>query len=62
MFGINPVKGCSCGACDQLRHVSIGARIGQGAAVLVMVALGLGGASLVLSLLVWGVVAVVRQL
>lgn len=67
MFGIKPAMNaghmpCDCSACVQLRQVSIGARIGQGAAVLVMVALGLGGASLVLALLAWGIVAVVRQL
>jgi len=69
MFGIKPAKNssapsgvCDCSACVQLRQVSIGARIGQGAAVLVMVALGLGGAGLVVALIVWGIVAVVRQL
>lgn len=66
MFGVKAAKvggvPCACNACRQLREVSIGARIGQGVAVLVMVALGLGGAALVLSLIAWGIVAVVRQL
>jgi hypothetical protein len=66
MFGIKPARigdrTCDCSACVQLRQVSIGTRIGQGAAVLVMVVLGLGGAVLVASLIVWGIVAVVSQL
>jgi len=69
MFGIKPAKNssapsgiCDCSACVQLRQVSIGARIGQGAAVLLMGVLILGGFALVASLIVWGIVSVVRQL
>jgi len=69
MFGIKPAKNssvpsgvCDCSACVQLRQVSIGARIGQGAAVLLMGVLILGGFALVASLITWGIVAVVRQL
>jgi len=66
MFGIKPARigdrTCDCSACVQLRQVSIGARIGQGAAVVIMFVLCLGGALLVAALLMWGIVAVVSQL
>jgi len=66
MFGIKPAqigdRKCDCSACLQLRQVSIGARVGQGLAVATVVLLGLGGVVLTLSLILWGIVAVVRQL
>lgn len=66
MFGIRPATigdtKCMCSACVQLREVPLGMRVGQAAAVVITFLLAIGGAALIGFLIMWGIVAVARQL
>lgn len=66
MSVIKPTKDCACNTCFDLRKnpnpTPMAQRIGQGAAVVLVVVLGVGGALLTALLLAWACVAVARQL